>query len=62
MRIIQFNFFGLKIVINFFSSKSISPYDCFNVLVTDTRNKVSIKGVENMIYWETEDLPVFKLR
>lgn len=62
MRIIQFNLFGLKIVINFFSLNSILPYDCFNVLVRDIRYKISIKGVENMIYWETEDLPVFRLR
>lgn len=53
MRIIQFNCFGLKIIINFFCLKGNLPDDCFNVLVRDTRYKVSIKGVENMIYWES---------
>lgn len=62
MRIIQFNFLCLKIVINFFSLKSMFPYDHFNVLVRDAKYKVCNKGVEDMIYWETEDLPVFKLR
>lgn len=62
MRIIQFNLFGLKIIIDFFSLKNMFPYDYFNVLVRDTKHKISIKGVEGVIYWETEDLPVFKLR